>query len=84
MNEKNMESLQKAVEELARVFNCGMGVRKGRRDVLIVEYKKEDLNKSLFSGSLFRLVLHEFEIRNCSLLMVNMREDALFLGFEEK
>ncbi|WMT49486.1 MAG: hypothetical protein RE472_00615 [Thermoplasmatales archaeon] len=83
MNEQNMESLQKAIENLASLFNCGMAVKKGNDEELTVEYKKENLNKSLFSGALFRLVLHEFEIRNCSLFLVNMREDALVLGFEE-
>ena len=35
--------------------------KKGKDEVIVVEYNMENLNKTLFSGAVFRLVLYEFD-----------------------
>ena len=81
VKEGNMECLKKAVQDLGELFNCEMELKNRTDEDMTVKYKDETLNKALFSGALFRLVLYEFEIRKFSLNRVRINKSTLALEF---
>jgi hypothetical protein len=84
MNEQSMENLQKAIDGILHPWGWKLEAKKGKDEVIVVEYNMENLNKTLFSGAVFRLVLYEFEIRHFSLLTVKTKGQSLFLVFDEQ
>ena len=84
MNEQSMESLQKAIDGILHPWGWKLEAKKEEDEAIVIEYNTENLNKTLFSGAVFRLVLYEFEIRHFSLLSVKVEGQSLFLVFNEK
>ena len=64
MNEQSMESLQKAIDGILHPWGWKLEAKKEEDEAIVIEYNTENLNKTLFSGAVFRLVLYEFEIRH--------------------